>query len=190
MKNGLKFCQSLNIEGFMMPQQTNDNMIVIAKVGAPYRLNGELKLYVLSDSIETALAYGQWFIKKTSDRAWQPLTGETVSRIGDKLIIQFTDANVKEIAAKYTNALIAVPRSVLKETAEDEYYWVDLIGMQVINHEGQTFGQVVDILETGANEVLCCKHQDKTYLIPFINEYVHEVNRGSKVITVDWQYDY
>ncbi len=176
-----------------MSQQDNvqsDEMIVIAKVGATYRLKGELKLYVLSDSIETALSYGQWYIKKASDRTWAVLTGESVSRIGDKIIIQFADANVKEIAAKYTNALIAVPRSVLKETADDEYYWVDLIGMQVVNKEGQSFGKVDDILDTGANEVLCCKHKDQSYLIPFVNDYVIEVNKDQKLITVDWQYDY
>lgn len=168
----------------------NNEMIVIAKVGATYRLKGELKLYVLSDSIETALSYGQWHIKKASDRSWSALTGESVSRVGDKLIIQFADAVVKEVAAKYTNALLAVPRSVLKDTAEDEYYWVDLIGMQVVNKEGQPFGQVYDILDTGANEVLCCKHKDQPYLIPFVNNYVIDVNKDQKLITVDWQYDY
>ena len=173
-----------------MSQQDSHNMIVIAKVGAPYRLKGELKLYVLSDSIEMALAYGQWYLKKTNDRTWQALSGEIVSRIGDKVIIQFPDTQVKEIAAKYTNALIGVPRSALKDTEEDEYYWVDLIGMQVINQQKQVFGKVDDILDTGSNEVLCCKHEDKTYLIPFVSDYVIEVDRKNKMITVDWQYDY
>ena len=105
-------------------------------------------------------------------------------------MIKFIDADVKEIAAKYTNAMIGVPRSALKETAEDEYYWVDLIGMKVVNQDGKSFGQVIDILDTGANEVLCCKYHDKSYLIPFIDNYVNYVNKHDKTIFVDWQYDY
>ncbi len=174
-----------------MLQQDNDSMVVIAKVGAPYRLKGELKLYVLSDSIETALSYGQWYIKKPSDSIWHKLEGEVVSRVGDKILIQFPDANIKEIAAKYTNSSIGVPRLALKEIAEDdEYYWVDLIGMSVINQQGDSFGWVEDILDTGVNEVLCCKHGDKKYLIPFGKDYIVEVNQKVRQIIVDWQYDY
>lgn len=176
-----------------MSQQDNmqkNEMIVIAKVGATYCLKGQLKLFVLSDSIKTALSYGQWYIKKVSDRNWFPLTGETISPVGTKLIIKFSDANVKEIAAKYTNALLAVPRSTLKDTDEDEYYWADLTGMQVVNIEGYSFGTVYNILDTGANDVLCCKQNAQSYLIPFITNNIIKVSKDNKIITVDWQYDY
>ena len=83
-----------------------------------------------------------------------------------------------------------MPREALTPTNDDEYYWADLIGLQVINKEKQSFGQVVDMIDTGANDVLICQLKDKQYLIPFINRYVVDVDQANKVIRVDWQYDY
>ena len=74
------------------------NMIVIAKVGAPYRLKGESKLYILSDSVETALAYGQWYIQRNQQQQWVKLQDEMVTRLGDKLLIQFDNVNTREEA--------------------------------------------------------------------------------------------
>ncbi|WP_119344904.1 ribosome maturation factor RimM [Facilibium subflavum] len=165
-------------------------MIPIAKVGSTYRLKGELRLYMLSESAEKALSYGQWYLQKPHTEAWLPLENESVSRVGDKLFIQFEGVDNKEEAALYTNALIGVPRSALPEAEEGAFYWVDLIGLQVFNQTGQSFGYVKDILDTGANEVLCCRAADKEYLIPFVKQYVLDVDMSQKKILVDWQLDY
>lgn len=170
----------------------SQKMVPIAKIGAPYRLKGELKLYLLSDTttIEDALDYGAWSLKKANSDQWQLLSGEQVYRLGQKLLIQFPGVDSRELASSLTNGLIGVPRDALKAVEKDEYYWSDLIGMQVINHQGDDFGIISNILETGANEVLCCTKGDEEYLIPFVQQYVISVDNDKNQILVDWQYDY
>ena len=165
-------------------------MVSIAKIGAPYGLSGELNLYILSASTEDALSYKPWYIQKPDNQQWLVLDNESVSRLGTKLLIHFDGADTKEQASLFTNAIIAVPRATLKPTEKDEFYWVDLMGLEVINQNGDAFGYVDYILDTGANQVLCCKKNKQEFLIPFIKNYVILVDRSQKKIIVDWQYDY
>jgi len=165
-------------------------MVSIAKVGAPFGLSGELNLHILSTSTEDALSYKPWYIKTPNTQQWSVLNNESVSRLGAKLLIHFDGVNTKEQAALFTNAMISVPREALKSTEEDEFYWVDLIGLKVVNQAGDDFGCVDYILDTGANQVLCCKKNQQEFLIPFIKNYVITVDRVQKKIIVDWQYDY
>lgn len=165
--------------------------IAIAKVGAPHGLEGDLRLHILSDSIETALSYGQWYIQKDAKTNWQPLQNEAIYRSGSKVFIHFDGLDTPESARVWTNGLIGVPREAIGTTSDpDEFYWVDLIGMQVINIRGDDFGTVIDILETGANEVLICQKDKSQTLIPFVKKHVLDVDTLAKTIKVDWEYDY
>lgn len=165
--------------------------IEIAKVGAPHGLEGDLRLHILSESIEKALAYGQWYIQKNRSSEWKPLDKEEIYRNGNKIFIHFSGANTPESARVWTNALIGVPREAIGETNDpDEFYWVDLLGMRVSNGRGDDFGVVTDILETGANEVLICQKDKLQTLIPFVKKHVIKVDSKQKTIKVDWEYDY
>jgi 16S rRNA processing protein RimM len=90
-------------------------------------------------------------------------------------------------------------RSSFPSASKDEYYWVDLIGLDVINREGLSLGTVRDLMTTGPQAVLCIEYQafaeDGTQsaaerMIPFVAAYVDAVDVPGKRITVDWQPDY
>ena len=170
------------------------NMVVIAKVGSTYRLSGELKLYIYSDSIEKMLSYGAWWIKTPGAGEWQQLSNEEVYSLGDKYLIKFSDINTPEDASKYINSEIAIHKSSLPQLDDNEYYWRDLMGLNVSNNEGYCFGQVVDILDTGSNEVIIVKdlntNRSKEILIPFANPYIVKVNMITKEIIVEWDESY
>ncbi len=81
---------------------------------------------------------------------------------------------------------IAVPRSALPPPQPDEYYWVDLEGLRVINADGRDFGTVSHLFSTGANDVLVARG-DKDRLIPFIQpDFVTRVDFEAGVVGVDW----
>ena len=77
---------------------------------------------------------------------------------------------------------------------KDEYYWVDLIGLDVVNREGVALGQVKELLSTGAQTVLVMEFEQdgKTQerMIPFVAVYVDDVDMAKRLIKVDWQPDY
>jgi 16S rRNA processing protein RimM len=97
-------------------------------------------------------------------------------------------------AESLKSARIFVPRSSFPTANEDEYYWVDLLGLQVINRQGETLGEVCDLLTTGAQTVLVLQsvQDEKTveHMIPFVGIYIDKVDVEAGVIHVDWQADY
>ena len=96
-------------------------------------------------------------------------------------------------------ARIFLSRRSFPAAATDEYYWVDLIGLNVVNREGVALGSVRDLMTTGPQSVLCIEYttiqEDGTSvaaerMIPFVSAYVDAVDIAGKRITVDWQPDY
>ena len=96
-------------------------------------------------------------------------------------------------------ARVFVGRSSFPTAAADEYYWVDLIGLSVVNRAGETLGQVAGLLDTGPHSVLRVAPEgtppgaaaaEAERLIPFVAAYVDAVDLQARRITVDWASDY
>jgi len=94
-------------------------------------------------------------------------------------------------------ARIFVPRSSFPTAGTDEYYWVDLLGLDVVNREGVALGQVKDLMTTGPQTVLvlaqAADDEGKSpveRMIPFVAAFVDNVDLPGRKITVDWQLDY
>ena len=86
-------------------------------------------------------------------------------------------------------AIVSVSRDDFPQLAADEYYWTDLIGLKIINKQQELIGIVESLMDTGANSVLVVKGE-KQHLIPFVANYVINVDTQNKCISVDWGLDY
>lgn len=102
-----------------------------------------------------------------------------------------TDRNSAEALR---GARVFVSRENFPSVKEDEYYWIDLIGLDVVNREGVALGVVKELLSTGAQTVLVldCVQDGKPgeRMIPFVSVYVDKVDLPSRSILVDWQPDF
>ncbi|HVK31075.1 MAG TPA: ribosome maturation factor RimM, partial [Burkholderiaceae bacterium] len=87
-------------------------------------------------------------------------------------------------------ARVFVGRASFPTAAADEYYWVDLIGCEVVNRDGVPLGGVADLIDTGAHSVLRVVQADVERLIPFVAAYIDAVDLPARRITVDWGLDY
>jgi 16S rRNA processing protein RimM len=100
----------------------------------------------------------------------------------------------RDAADALRGARIFVSRASFPTAQKDEYYWVDLIGLDVFNREGQCLGQVRELLSTGPQTVLVIDEvlPDQTVqrMIPFVAVYIDDVNLPERRILVDWQTDY
>ena len=100
----------------------------------------------------------------------------------------------RNAAEALKGARIFIARSSFPTPDEGEYYWVDLIGLAVVNREGVELGTVTDLMATGPQQVLVIGYEAdgkaQERMIPFVDAYVDEVNLQAKRITVDWQPDY
>ena len=110
------------------------------------------------------------------------------------IVANAQDVDDRNVAELLKGARIFVPRSSFPTASTDEFYWVDLIGLDVVNREGEHLGRVIDLMSTGPQTVLVIEYQEaekpKERMIPFVSAYVDGVDLPTKRITVDWQADY
>ena len=114
-------------------------------------------------------------------------SGSVVAHLGG-----FTDRD-QALAAK--GSTVHVPRTDFAKLPQDEFYWVDLIGLAVVNVEGQVLGNVVGLIDNGAQSVMRIAQADaapasEERLIPFVDAYVRQVDLPARQIVVDWGLDY
>ena len=109
----------------------------------------------------------------------------------------------RSAAESLKGARIFISRQHFPAAQDDEYYWVDLLGLDVYNREGVHMGVVKDLMPTGPHSVLCLEYtldagaqadeapkKVAERLIPFVSVYVDKVDLAARRITVDWQTDY
>jgi 16S rRNA processing protein RimM len=109
---------------------------------------------------------------------------------GAALVVRCADIEDRDQAQLWLGSEIKVPRAALPKLKPDEYYWSDLIGLEVFNREGQHFGRITQMMETGSNDVMIV-NGDRERLIPYIPEqFVLQIDLAAKKLTVDWDADF
>jgi 16S rRNA processing protein RimM len=113
-------------------------------------------------------------------------------RHADSVIAQAQGFGDRDAAERLRGRRVSVSRAAFPRTVDDEYYWVDLIGLDVVNRQGTRLGCVGGLIDTGAHAVLRVQPPDaaEERLIPFVAAYVDEVDLGARTIRVDWGLDY
>lgn len=162
-------------------------MVVMGQIVAPYGIKGWIKVRAFTGRLDALLDYPSWWVGKEGD--WRECEVLEAHVQGKTVVAEIEGCSSRNESERMKGVQIAVPRDMLPAAGENEYYWNDLIGLEVFNLEGEKFGKVESILETGANDVLVVKNGNE-HLIPFIGQYVHEVDLENKRVLVDWKADY
>ncbi|MEM9623148.1 MAG: ribosome maturation factor RimM [Pseudomonadota bacterium] len=177
--------------------------VVVGKFGGTYGIKGWLHVRSFTEPPANLLAYRPWLVRQGSAGAWQEVAVEQCKPHKQGFVVKLTGLDSPEQAQTWVGAMVAIPAAVLPAPEDpEEYYWRDLLGCEVFTLSGQSIGKVQQILETGAHEVLCVRPQPVTspgatgdqaaedVLIPFVPQYVHEVDIVQRRMTVDWQADW
>ena len=162
-------------------------MVVMGRVSAPFGVKGWIKVQPFTAAPANLLSYTVWWLGR--DDAWLKYAVSNVQVHGRSVVAQLEGCEDREAAARLRDVQVAIPRDALQRTDTNEFYWADLIGLKVVNNAAQHLGQVVGILETGANDVLVVEGE-RERLIPFIADVIQQVDLAHGVITVDWGADY
>lgn len=100
----------------------------------------------------------------------------------------------RDAADRLAGARVFVPRSQFPVADNGEYYWVDLIGLEVFNRDGQCLGHVTGLIETGVHDVLrvldSAEGAPHERLIPFVPAYIDRVDLPTRRVNVDWGLDF
>jgi 16S rRNA processing protein RimM len=165
----------------------NDDLVLMGYVRGAFGVRGWVKIHTDTESADSLFDYPVWWLGK--DGQWSSYRFEDGLVQPKSLAAKLEGVDSRELAEAMRGMQIAIPRSEFPDTAEDEYYWSDLIGLDVVDKDGQRFGQIAELMETGANDVLVVREGKREWLIPFVGQFVLDVNLAAKRITVDWNLD-
>ena len=107
-----------------------------------------------------------------------------INSVGHFLFIEFCGISNVDEARKLVGSRLLLPRDLLKELPEGEYYWQDIIGLEVYTPEGRHLGRIESIFPTGSNDVYVCRGDDGEVLIPAITDAIVRIDLKERRITV------
>lgn len=159
----------------------------MGRIAAPFGVLGWVKVQPFSEEIDGLLDFPVWHLGRGAQ--WREVKVLEAHVQGKILVARLPGCNDRDAAAALKGLEVAVPREALPQAAENEYYWSDLIGMDVENAQGVALGKVADMMGTGANDVLVVEGE-RERLIPFVRQVVLEVDLNARRLRVDWGVDY
>ncbi|MDO9030947.1 MAG: ribosome maturation factor RimM [Hydrogenophaga sp.] len=176
--------------------------IEVGRIADAWGIKGWFKVLPHSASPEALFSSKRWYLQP-SERGAKTFSGTALLRVSeakehsDTIVAHAHDIDGRDAAEALRGARIFVPRSSFPTPASDEYYWVDLIGLDVVNREGIHLGRVRELLSTGPQTVLVLEYREGPpegdaleRMIPFVSAFVDSVDLPGRRITVDWQPDY
>ena len=184
-----------------------DDAIEVGRVLGAWGIKGGIRVQPFSKDPEALLSAKHWFIRppeglgaKLGVLSFPRLLRVTHSKIhGDSVVATAQQLPDRNAAEAMQGARIFISRSNCPRAGDGEFYWIDLIGLAVVNRQGEALGTVTDLIDTGAHSVLRLRRPDAVEgasleaserLIPFVAAFIVDVSLAQRLITVDWGLDF
>jgi 16S rRNA processing protein RimM len=177
-----------------------EDAVEVGAIVDAYGLKGWVKVAPhagTSQGGDALISAKRWWLAK--GREIQSMPVATAKIHSDSVVAQLSGASDRDEALALKGWRVHVRRGDFPVLSADEFYWVDLIGLEVVNEAGVPLGRVADLIDTAAHAVLRLEYPSQgkdgqpvtgERLIPFVGVYVKTVDQAAKRIVVDWEADY
>lgn len=178
--------------------------IEVGRIADAWGIKGWFKVFPYSADPEALFSSKRWYLLP-AEKGAKTFSGTQLLRVREAkehsgtVVASAQEVDDRNAAEALRGARIFVARSSFPTAAKDEYYWIDLIGLDVVNREGVALGKVTELLAAGPQTVLVLSFeqpdaegvsQAAERMIPFVSAFVDDVSLPKRCITVDWQPDY
>lgn len=182
--------------------QFPDDAVEVGRVIGAWGIKGWIRVQPYAKDPQALFSSRRWFLRPAEAASGRAAPGGALPlppllRIrearehGDVVVASVREVDDRDAAEALRGARIFIARSSFPTPDADEFYWVDLIGLEVFNRDGERLGVVSALLDNGAQSVLQIDDGDASpRLIPFVAAYVDQVDLPGRRITVDWGLDY
>ncbi|MDP1774108.1 MAG: ribosome maturation factor RimM [Methylobacter sp.] len=162
--------------------------ISVGKISGVFGVKGWVKVFSFTDPRENILTYSPWLLQKGDQiKTVNVVDGQLQ---GKTIVAQLAGIDDRDQAASLMGWDIFITQDQLPKAAKGEYYWSDLIGLQVETIDGVQLGAVDSLLETGANDVIIVQGE-RERVIPFLQgRTIIKVDLDAGKIIVDWDPDF
>jgi 16S rRNA processing protein RimM len=186
-----------------------EDAVEVARIIGAWGVKGWIKVQPFAADPQALFSSRRWFLQPPEPQGGPkrpaapaaplpPLLKVSQAKShGEWVVAQVQEAGDRSAAEALRGARVFVARTSFPTADPDEYYWVDLIGLAVVNLQGETLGTVTGLLDTGPHSVLRIAppgadsgDEVAERLVPFVGAYVTDVSLAERRITVDWGLDY
>ncbi len=173
-----------------MESKSSGEVLVIGRIQGAFGVQGWIRLTSYTDPADNILRYSPWLLQENS--SWRSLDVLSAKAQRNGFVARIADVEDRDEAASLRGRLIGIDAAALPQAENNEFYWRDLVGLRVLNLGGETIGRVLELMATGANDVLVVALEDPfgtpgaKELIPFHRQFVPEVDLEAGTLTVDW----
>jgi 16S rRNA processing protein RimM len=172
------------------PKPAADDLVPLGAVSGAWGVRGwvRIALYATDGEVLEQRIENWWLLRPGAP---QPLKVHATKRRGGTLMAQWEGVESKEAADAFKGLEVAVPRSQFPALEPGEHYLADLVGRRVVNRQQVDLGKVAGLREVGpARWLEVASEESGIRLIPWVEQYVEEVDAESGVVRVDWQEDW
>lgn len=169
--------------------QARDEPVRIGRIQGVWGASGWVKIWSLTQPPENIFEYQPWQRVGAPGlfhvRDWR--------RQGAKLVARLDGVETRDAAEALVGTELAIDRAALPEAGENQFYWSDLIGLEVVNRDALRLGRVSGLIDAGAHDVLEIRPDGggDAVLVPFVpDRFVDAVDLDAGRIRVDWQPDW
>jgi len=175
--------------------QAPDDLTQVGYVSGAFGVTGSIRVTPFSVDADALLSVKTWWLDKPG---LQQVQVRTAKIHGGDVVAQLVGTLGRDAAEALKGAAVSIPRSEFPQLPEDEFYWSDLIGLEVVNLQGDALGTVTDMMHNGAQSILriapvpdaSVDEKSPERLVPFVDRFIKTVDQTAKKITVDWGLDY
>tara|TARA_B100001093_G_scaffold403763_1_gene391838 strand:- start:249 stop:773 length:525 start_codon:yes stop_codon:yes gene_type:complete len=173
---------------------TNIQDVLVGEIIGSHGLKGWVQVFSYTRPSKKILTYSPWQL--VDESGTEKFLISSSRFVGKKILVLFEEFVSRNQADELKARKVFVNKSQMPVLDEGDFYWTDLVGMQVKSTEGIFFGNVETLIETGANDVLVVSPakgscDDKERLIPYVDkETIVKVDQCLNQITVDWAPNY
>ena len=179
--------------------QDGRSAVTLGRITAASGLRGWVKVHSDTEPRDNIVRYDAWLLRPETARAgdWREVRVLDGRPQGKTIVARLEGIEDRDAAEALVGSTVAVPRAALPPAAEDEHYWADLVGMDVVTADGAALGPVDRLFETGANDVMVVTDArdgakpGAEVLVPWVRpDVVVEVDAPARRIVVDWDPDF
>jgi 16S rRNA processing protein RimM len=181
-----------------------EDAVEVGRVMGPWGIQGGIKVKPFAADPQALFSSKRWYLRPAELPGRPPgarpaaplpplLRVVSAREQGDGVVATAQELPDRDAAEAVKGARVFVSRASFPTPEDDEFYWVDLIGLAVANRQGADLGTVVGLIETGPHCVLrvqAAAAGAAEVLIPFVAAYVDAVDLPGRRIAVDWEADY
>ncbi|NVL91535.1 MAG: 16S rRNA processing protein RimM [Desulfobacterales bacterium] len=159
------------------------DLVLIGQVVRPHGLTGLLRIVSYAESKETFLRAGSVFLDKGEDELFER---RVVSIMAHRSVYLLKLSGLRSVdeAESFRGAGILIRKDSVVRSGEDEFFWYELIGLDVYLITGQYVGVLKGIFPTGSNDVYVVENEGREFLIPAIHQVVKEINIAQKRMVI------